>query len=113
MDRSEDEMNDRGDIEETQLERKAERILNGLNVRYISQYPTRTGFVLDFAVFPEDGKKIDLEIDGERWHSSKRARKRDNFRSYMLRREGWQTVRIRERNFDEDFDRIKGMLYER
>ena len=96
----------RGYFHKTNLEERAGDILNELGIEFTPQYPTRTGFVLDFAIFTDEAK-IDLEVDGRRWHSSKRARKKDNFRNYMLRREGWEIYRIREKFFDEDFDRFK------
>jgi very-short-patch-repair endonuclease len=104
------DMEDRGKIELTSLEKKAKELLDSLNVEYIPQYSTRTGYVIDFAVFLKNGKKIDLETDGARWHSSKKSQKRDNFRNYMLRREGWEIVRIREKNFDEDFKKLREIL---
>ena len=95
----------RGDFHKTNLEEMAEDRLIDLKVDFIPQYPTRTGFVLDFAIFTDE-TKIDLEVDGQRWHSSKRAKKRDNFRNHMLKREGWKIYRVREKFFDEDFERF-------
>ena len=101
---------ERGNFYKTGLERKAEDILIDLKVEFIPQYPTRTGYLLDFAVFLNE-KRIDLEIDGHRWHTDKKARKRDNFRNYLLKRDGWETFRVREKFFNEDFDRFKmGLL---
>ena len=97
----------RGDFHKTNLEEKAEDLLKELGVTFIPQFPSRLGYLLDFAVFLSNGRIIDLETDGHRWHSSKRAKKRDNFRNYMLRREGWKIYRVRERSFDEDFERFK------
>ena len=97
----------RGNFHKTNLEELAEDILNELGVNFTPQYPTRTGFILDFAVFLSNGRRIDLETDGHRWHSSKRAKKRDNFRNHMLKREGWEIYRVREKSFDKDFERFK------
>jgi len=55
--------------------------------------------VIDFAVFKK-GEKIAIEVDGERWHSSKKAKKRDRFKDYMLRREKWKVIRIKEREIN-------------
>ena len=98
---------ERGNFYKTGLERKAEDLLKELGVNFTPQFPTRTGFLLDFAVFLSDGQRIDLETDGFMWHSSKKAKKKDNFRNYMLRREGWKIYRVKEKSFDEDFDRFK------
>lgn len=84
----------------TSLERKMKEILKELGVDYIEQYSTRTGFVIDFAVNTDKGN-FALEVDGEVWHSSKKATKRDRFKDYMLKREGWQVVRIKEKELNE------------
>ena len=85
----------RGEIDLTSLEKKAKEILNKIGIEYIPQYPTRTGFVIDFAVIEKD-RKIAIELDGTKWHSSKKAQQRDRFKDYQLKREGWKVVRIKE-----------------
>jgi len=69
-------------VEPTSLERKVMEVLDSLGIPYIFQYSTRTGFVIDFAVFV-NGRKIALEVDGP-CHDSRKRRKRDAFRDYML-----------------------------
>ena len=98
--------NMRGDFHKTDIEEKAESILKEIGVDFTPQFPVRLGYVLDFAVFLPSGRRIDLETDGHRWHTSKRAKKRDNFRNYMLRRDGWEIFRIREKSFVEDFKKF-------
>ena len=83
----------REDIHFTSLEKEVEDILNEIGIEYVSQYPTRSGFVIDF-VIPD--KKIAIEVDGEKWHSSKEAIKHDNFKDYMLKRKGWKIIRLKE-----------------
>ena len=100
----------RGNFHKTNLEEMAEDLLIELGVAFVPQYPVRSGYLLDFAIFLSDGRRIDLETDGFAWHSSKRAKKRDNFRNYMLRREGWEIYRVREKFFDEDFEKFKMKL---
>jgi len=85
----------------TKLEKRVESLLRALHLPYIPQYPVRSGFVIDFAVFRK-GEKIAIEVDGERWHSSEKAKKRDRFKDYMLRREGWKVIRIKEQEVDEE-----------
>lgn len=41
----------------------------------------RSGFIVDFMVFCDDGSRIAVEADGERWHQDKR---REKFRNIML-----------------------------
>ena len=55
------------------------------------QYPTRSGYIADFA-FPDH--RLIVEVDGEAWHSSSEARKRDRFRDYRLRKGGWTVLRF-------------------
>ena len=86
----------------TSLERAVEKKLVELGVEFEAQYPTQTGFVIDFALLSEG---IAIEVDGERWHSSKKAKRHDNFKNYQLKREGWKVLRIKEREMN-DLDRI-------
>lgn len=57
----------------------------------IAQHSTRSGFILDFALKEQ---KIAIECDGEPWHTSAEALKRDRFRDYILRRDGWVVLRF-------------------
>ena len=84
----------------TSLEKQVESILKELNTEYIAQYPTHTGFILDFAILD---KKIAIEVDGFKWHSSKEAIKRDRFKDYQLKREKWKVIRVKESNINKDF----------
>lgn len=83
----------REEIYQTSLEKETENILNELSVKYSSQYSVRSGFIIDFAVID---KKIAIEVDGEKWHSSKEAMKHDRFKDYMLKRKGWKVIRLKE-----------------
>ena len=76
----------------TNLEEMVEEGLKALGLPYIFQHPTRTGFVIDFALFL-NGEKIALEVDGP-YHDDSKRKKQDRFKDYMLRREGWKVVRI-------------------
>ena len=90
----------RGSVYLTSLERQVESILKELDIEYIAQYPVHSGFVLDFAIL---NKKIAIEVDGKKWHSSKEAMKRDRFKDYQLKREGWKVIRIKEEEMNEKF----------
>ena len=81
----------RSRIVETKPERVFREELDRRGLEYQEQFPTRSGFILDFA-FPE--KRICVEIDGVHWHSTKKQRKRDRFREYILKRGGWKIVRF-------------------
>jgi len=84
----------------TSLEEKVKAVLDELGVQYHEQYPTRTGFIIDFAIF-YNGKKIAIEVDGPH-HDRKEQKKRDRFKDYMLKREGWTVLRLNWRIFETD-----------
>ena len=88
---------ERGKHHYTNLEQKVKEYFDKKDIDYVFQFPTRTGFVVDFALLKE---RIAIEVDGKKWHSSKEAKKRDRFKDYMLRREGWRVVRIKEKEMD-------------
>jgi very-short-patch-repair endonuclease len=91
----------------TDVELRVEHILRELGIAFSAQHPTRSGFVLDFAIRE---KKICIEADGP-WHERSRARRRDAFRTLVLKREGWKVVRIPYTMGDEDIKRIiRGIL---
>lgn len=91
----------------TSLEKIVKEYLEKEGVDYIFQFPTRTGFVIDFALLEQ---KLAIEVDGKKWHGSKEAMKRDRFKNYQLKREGWKVVRIKEEeigNLDSLLSSIK------
>lgn len=85
-------------IELTDIEEIVKRGLDTLGIKYIIQYPTRTGFILDFAILD---KMIDLEVD-DVYHDNPKTQKRDRFRTYLLKGEGWKTVRIHHTKINKD-----------
>ena len=89
----------RGSVYLTSLEKQVENILKELGIEYIVQYSVHSGFILDFALLEQ---KIAIEVDGFKWHSSEKAMKRDRFKDYMLRREGWEVVRIKEEEINRN-----------
>ena len=98
---------ERNEIYLTGLERTVKAFLDMQGADYIAQYPLRTGYIADFAI---PSLKIIIEVDGKRWHSSKKQRKKDRFRDYMLKREGWSTIRIKEDELDEINKILGGVL---
>jgi len=91
------------EIHRTSIEKIVEEWLVKNGVEYSFQHPVHTGFVIDFAI-PE--KKIAIEVDGTKWHSSKKAKKRDRFKDYQLKRDGWKVIRIPE----VEIDKLDGLL---
>jgi very-short-patch-repair endonuclease len=85
------------------LEQRMFNILTALNIPFTEQFPTRSGFVLDFLV--ESGSvKVDVEVDGAIFHMQRRQK--DNFRDYKLRHTGYAVLRFNE-NFSEEEVRKK------
>ena len=84
----------------TCLEEKMKTILDSLGVEFSEQISTRSGFVIDFAIYVNRSKnhKIAIETDGSPWHTSPKKRQRDGLRDHILRKEGWNVIR-----FDENF----------
>ena len=94
---------ERNNLHYTNIEKKVKQFLDKNQKEYVFQYSTRTGFVIDFALLKE---RIAIEVDGTNWHSSKEAKKRDRFKDYQLRREGWKVIRIKE----EEIDNLDNLL---
>jgi len=84
----------RENIHISSLEKIVKDYLDKNEIGYIFQFSTRTGFVIDFAILE---KMVAVEVDGEKWHETEDARKRDRFKDYMLERGGWRVIRIKER----------------
>ena len=64
-------------------------------------YPIKSSFILDFA-FPE--QKICIEADGEHYHTSPEARKRDGFKNHSLKKLGWKVMRFWGKEIEEDVE---------
>jgi len=90
----------------TDIEAKVESVLKGLRIGYYSQYPTRTGFVLDFAV---PSNRLAIEVDGPT-HDTLKSHSRDAFRTLLLKREGWTVTRIHYSQIHRAKQIIKGAL---
>ena len=94
---------ERNKLHYTNIEEKVRDYLEKNGVDYVFQYPTRSGFVIDFVIVDQ---RIAIEVDGSHWHTSKKAKKRDRFKDYQLKREGWRVIRIKE----EDMDNLDSLL---
>jgi len=75
--------------ERTDLEQIVFDLLKSKGIEFIEQYPTTSGFVLDFVLSPN----AIVEVDGP-CHDSSKAKRRDWFRSKCLVLEGWKVFRI-------------------
>ena len=94
---------------ETSLERIMREELERRGLSFESQYPTRSGFIIDFAF---SDKRIGIECDGEMWH--KPGNRRDRYRDRILKRGGWRIIRFtgteRMDNVSSCVDRITELL---
>jgi very-short-patch-repair endonuclease len=90
---------------ETNIEQRFREALERRGLRkgidFATQYPMRHSFILDFA-FPE--KKIAVEVDGRKWHSTSAAKKRDGFKNHVLKQHGWTVYRFWEEDILERVD---------
>lgn len=94
----------------TKPEQKLASILNQLAVPYplfaqFQQYMPgqRQPFLLDFA-YPQIG--VDVEADGEMWHSDPEAIERDRARDMKLAQLGWRVIRIKEGALNSRVDEV-------
>jgi very-short-patch-repair endonuclease len=97
---------DRGALDLTSLEQRVQKALQELGLPFVPQLPTRTGFLIDYAL---PSLRVALEVDGP---SHERTRRRDAFRDLQLAREGWRVVRVSYRDIEGAED-LKALLAER
>ena len=87
----------RNEVYLTNIEKEVKAWLEDRGIEFIPQYPLRQGYIADFALVD---KHIIIEVDGTHWHRGKKKEKKDRFRDYMLKRAGWKTIRIPEKDID-------------
>ena len=75
--------------EPTNLEQIVSDALTERGIKFAAQFPTTSGFVLDFVI----GPNIVIEADGP-CHDSSKAKRRDWFRTKCLIMEGWKVFRL-------------------
>lgn len=92
--------------ERTSLEQIVFDLLKSKGIEFVEQYPTTSGFVLDFVISPN---KV-LEADGP-CHDSSKAKKRDWFRTKCLKLEGWKVYRLGY-NLINDPERLSNRITE-
>ena len=61
----------------------------------------KENYYLDFAIFCENGS-IDVECDGDTWHSQPDAIVRDNVRNNLLTSQGWSVLRFSSKDISEN-----------
>lgn len=75
--------------EYTNLEQILVDELTKRNIKFVTQFPTESGFVLDFVIPPN----IVIETDGP-CHNSGKARRKGWFRDKVLIIEGWKIYHL-------------------
>ncbi len=74
------------------------RVYHALRKRGLDPQPQHeiAGRRLDFALFGKTGVKLDLEVDGRRWHESPDGRRKtsDMWRDHQLKSMGWRVRRF-------------------
>jgi len=100
----------------TKPEAKTYRILNDINpphqlfAQFKVQVPGESQpFALDFA-YPDIG--LNIEADGEKWHTSVEDKQSDNQRDVKLANMGWTVIRISESALNENADEVKRLLFD-
>ena len=98
----------------TKPEQKLASILGGLAVPYplFAQFQQfvpgqRQPYLLDFA-YPQIG--VDVEADGEFWHSDPEAIERDRARDMRLAQLGWRVIRIKEGALNTKADEVSQII---
>lgn len=101
------------EYQRTDLEQRMYDTLTSLGYEFAEQVSTPSGFVIDFAIYHDRqaGQVIAIEVDGAAWHSSPKRRRRDGFRTHILKREGWTVIRFGETFTAEEVEeRIAGVM---
>ena len=103
-------------IQLTKPEAKVYRILSQMNLpfqlyaQYKYQVPgEQQPYLLDFAL-PDIG--LNVEADGEKWHSTFEDKSSDQKRDYKLAEKGWTVIRISETALNENVEGVEHLLAE-
>ena len=101
-------------IQLTKPEQKLYKLLNNMSVpfkifaQFKQQVPgNNQPFVMDFA-YPD--LKIDIEADGEKWHSKAEDKVNDNRRDLKLAGMGWTVLRFTDSAINEDIAQIEQII---
>jgi len=96
---------------QTNIEMLMDFALKKAGIEATFNFPVRAGYILDFAIID---LKIDIECDGEAWHSSRQAIRHDQIRNHILKKKGWTIIRFTgteiENNIDNCILKIKNII---
>ena len=98
----------------TQPEAKLLRLMQsmrlpfGLYVQFKQQVPgEQQPFAMDFAI-PDI--RLDIEADGEKWHTNPEDKQSDNERDMKLAHNGWTVIRFPESAINENMQQVQKVL---
>ena len=85
------------------------KVYHALKARGLDPHPQHeiAGRRLDFALFGANGVKLDLEVDGRKWHESPDGRRKtsDLWRDHQLKSLGWRVRRFWVDELSRDMER--------
>jgi very-short-patch-repair endonuclease len=100
----------------TQPESKLYRTLQAMRLPFplYAQYKqwapgAQQPFAMDFAL---PNLRLDIEADGEKWHTSPDDKQSDNERDKKLAALGWTVIRFPESAINESIDQVQNVLQE-
>jgi len=88
----------------TSIERKVKKFLKKLGIDYTQSYSFYYFYFADFAI-PKQRKII--ECDGDYWHGTEKAQKRDKEINKFIKKKGWRILRLKEHEINNNFKKIK------
>ena len=97
---------------ESALEEKLWYELKKKKIEAERQYLTGEGkerYYLDFAIFCKNGK-INVECNGDFWHSQKSQIYKDNQRDNYLTSKGWSVLRFGSREINKSLEICSGLI---
>lgn len=98
---------------ESEFERRVLAMLQTRQYRIQPQWAVGA-YRIDLVALGRDGRKVAIECDGEKWHSTKDQLAMDRYRQEQLERCGWRFVRVRGSEFfmnaEKAIDRVCARL---
>lgn len=100
----------------TSLERKMLDLLTSVKIKYplnvqysVKMQNKSQPYLLDFA-YPK--LRLDIEVDGEKWHEDPKSKQRDMERDQDLTKNGWTVIRYKEDDIKNNIEMIKKEILE-
>ena len=96
---------------DSEWERQVYYALRTKGLDPIPQYEI-AGRRLDFALFGQNNIKLDLEVDGRRWHTDIDGNRKvtDIWRDHQLKSMGWKVIRFWVDELDKDMEKCIGLV---